>query len=478
MPLSFSAQYASLPAQTYKALPPTPVSSPSVIAINDALAEVLGIDPADLHSEAGISILAGNAVASESQPIAMAYSGHQFGHWSGQLGDGRAILLGEREARDGQVYDIQLKGAGRTPFSRNGDGRSALGPVIREYIMSEAMAALGVPTTRALAALRTGDTVLRERPLPGGIFTRVAKSHVRVGTFQHFAAAQDKAALTALVTFCLGRLYPGEASGDSAEDAALLLEKTIEKQAKLVATWMSLGFIHGVMNTDNMAISGETIDYGPCAFMEVYNPRTVFSSIDHQGRYAYANQPGIAHWNLACFSSALVPLLDPDQDKAVARAQGILDTFPTLYDAAYLAALRPKLGLVSPNAGDRALVEGVLSVFGERELDFTRSMRSLANGEFDLDSDERLGALAARWAADGASSEDRAAAMQGANPAYIPRNHQVEKAIKACVEERDDAPFHRLNAVLQTPYKDQPGAQDYARPADPEEAVRQTFCGT
>lgn len=478
MAVSFSAHYAALPPQLFRALPPTPVSAPSVIAINDALAEVLGLNAGDLHSADGVALLAGNSIAPGSQPLAMAYSGHQFGHWSGQLGDGRALLLGERRASDGQLYDIQLKGAGRTPFSRSGDGRSALGPVLREYILSEAMAALGVPTTRALAALRTGDQVQRHYPEPGGIFTRVAKSHVRVGTFQHFAAAKDTDALNALTRFCLDRLYPGDAGDDIAANARLLLEKTIQKQADLVAKWMSLGFIHGVMNTDNMAISGETIDYGPCAFMEAYDPRTVFSSIDHQGRYAYTNQPGIAHWNLSCLASALVPLLDADQDAAVAIAQASLDTFPDLYDAAYTANMSAKLGLMQVASEDQQIISGVLEVLKDRALDFTSTMRAIATGQFDLTTAPQLEALQARWDQDGHSAAQRQAAMKAVNPAYIPRNHQVEKAISASAEDADDTPFHRLNAVLAQPFVDQLDAQEYAHPAEPHEAVRQTFCGT
>jgi uncharacterized protein YdiU (UPF0061 family) len=478
MPITLSAEYAALPPQAFAALAPTPVASPSVIAINEALAETLGLDAATLSSEAGIALLAGNQVPGSLQPLAMAYSGHQFGHWSGQLGDGRAILLGETKAKDGQTYDIQLKGAGRTPFSRNGDGRSALGPVIREYIVSEAMAALGVPTTRALAALRTGEDVQRERFLPGGIFTRVAKSHVRVGTFQHFAAAQDSQALEALTAFCLQRLYPGHASQDPAENAEILLAKTVEAQAKLIARWMGLGFIHGVMNTDNMAISGETIDYGPCAFMEAYDPKTVFSSIDHQGRYAYENQPNIAHWNLACFASALIPLLGGEQDEAVTKAQTLLDVFPAQFERAYGEIMRAKLGLSAEREGDDAIIEGVLECMRSTSADFTNTFRAIALQSLDMSRDVRLRALQERWASEAQSPEERQKTMMAVNPAYIPRNHQVERAIRASVDDGDDAPFHALNAVLADPYNEQPGAQDFARPADPSEAVTQTFCGT
>lgn len=474
MPVHLSAQYAALPPQCFASLPPTPVAAPSVIAINDALAEALGLSSDALRAPQGIQLLAGNSVGDDMQPLAMAYSGHQFGHWSGQLGDGRAILLGEAAAKDGQVYDIQLKGAGRTPFSRGGDGRSALGPVIREYIVSEAMAALGVPTTRALAGLRTGEMVQREGPMPGGIFTRVAKSHVRVGTFQHFAARQDMGALNALTRFCLQRLYRGHALGDDAQNAAALLDKTITAQATLIATWMGLGFVHGVMNTDNAAISGETIDYGPCAFMEGYDSETVFSSIDRQGRYAYTNQPSIAQWNLACLASSMIPLLAEDKDAAVEIAQAMLDDFPARYERAFAAVMQAKLGLRT--VPDTALTGGVLAWMEETKADFTNTFRALGNGGVDLDQDDRLKAIKAQWAQE--AWGERQAVMNAANPAFIARNHQVEKAIRASVDEGNDAPFNRLNAVLSQPYKDQLDAQEFARPAEQHEVVRQTFCGT
>lgn len=478
MPLSLSAHYAALPPQCFAAHAPTPVAAPSLIEVNDALAQTLGLSAETLRSAEGIALLAGNRVEAGMQPLAMAYSGHQFGHWSGQLGDGRAILLGEAKAASGQVYDIQLKGAGRTPFSRGGDGRSALGPVIREYVVSEAMAALGVPTTRALAALRTGETVLREGPMPGGIFTRVAKAHVRVGTFQHFAAAQDTAAINALTGFCLDRLYPGEKTSDTAANAAILLDKTLDAQAQLVAKWMGLGFIHGVMNTDNMAISGETIDYGPCAFMEGYKPSTVFSSIDRQGRYAYENQANMAHWNLACFASALIPVMSDDQEAAIGEAQALLDSFPQRFEAAYQAEFAAKLGFTAPRDGDDALIEGVLACMEHTSADFTNMFRAIASGGIDMTRDARLRVVQDRWEEDDTPHEARKAAMLAASPAYIPRNHQVEKAIRASVDEGDDTAFYRLNAVLAQPYTDQPDAQEFARPAEPEEAVLQTFCGT
>ncbi|MEM7568443.1 MAG: YdiU family protein [Pseudomonadota bacterium] len=476
MRLPLTAQYSSLPDGFYAALAPTPVKEPSFIAVNDALAEVLQLNPADLRSSAGLDVLSGNAVAEGSTPLSMVYSGHQFGHWSGQLGDGRAILLGEAATKDGTVYDIQLKGAGRTPYSRGGDGRSALGPVIREYVMSEAMHALGVPTTRALAGVRTGEMVVREGLLPGGIFTRVARSHVRVGTFQHFAAQKNNDALSALVAFCIKRLDPSEAGLESPEAAAFLLRRTVERQAHLIATWMSLGFIHGVMNTDNMAISGETIDYGPCAFMDGFDPETVYSSIDRQGRYAYQNQAPIAHWNLACLASALLPLLSEDEDTAVSTAQEIVDGFGGLFKAAYLEAFRVKLGLKDPSEDDESLIAAVLGWMAQDLRDFTNTFRALSHNAIDMTQDDALKTLAQRWGEGGVL--ERRAAMLKVNPAYIPRNHQVEKAIRASVDEADDGPFHALNTVLSRPYETQDGAEIYAQPPLPNEIVHQTFCGT
>ncbi|MEO0412556.1 MAG: YdiU family protein [Pseudomonadota bacterium] len=476
MRLPLSAHYAALPDGFFSQQTPTPVTDPSFIAVNDALAQMLQLSPSDLRSADGLAILSGNGVAEGTTPLAMAYSGHQFGHWSGQLGDGRAVLLGEATSKDGDIHDIQLKGAGRTPYSRGGDGRSALGPVIREYIMSEAMNALGVPTTRALAAVRTGDYVMREKPLPGGIFTRVARSHVRVGTFQHFAAQQNQDAIAALIAFCINRLDPDDDALEGAEAARFLLTRTVERQASLVAHWMSLGFIHGVMNTDNMAISGETIDYGPCAVMDSFDPATVYSSIDRQGRYAYQNQPPMAHWNLACLASCLLPQLSDDEDKATQIAQESVDGFAQAFEGAYLARFRAKLGLKAQGDGDTALIGSILEWMQSSDRDFTNTFRALSDGTLTMQQDDALKALAARWASE--NDENRQADMLAVNPAYIPRNHQVEKAIRASVDEGDDGPFHALGTVLSRPFETQEGAEIYAQPPLEFEVVQQTFCGT
>src|SRR5579863_1655992 len=354
----FENTYARLPERFYARVSPTPVAAPHLVKVNVELARYMGLDPDALASAQGVEILAGNRVAEGSEPLAIAYAGHQFGYFVPQLGDGRANLLGEVKARDGIRYDIQLKGSGRTPFSRGGDGRAALGPVLREYIVSEAMAALGVPTTRALAAVTTGDRVLREIPLPGAVLTRVAASHIRVGTFEYFAARQDAEALRTLADFAITRHYPDAAQAQHPYRA--FLDGVIARQAQLVAQWMLIGFIHGVMNTDNTSISGETIDYGPCAFMEAYDPATVFSSIDHGGRYAYGNQPHAAQWNLARLAEALLPVLVQEagsEEAALAAANEALAAFEPQFAAARSAGFNRKLGLLTERAGDAALVE-------------------------------------------------------------------------------------------------------------------------
>ncbi|MGB1006607.1 MAG: protein adenylyltransferase SelO, partial [Thalassobaculaceae bacterium] len=420
-------------------------------------------------------------------PLAMAYAGHQFGNWVPQLGDGRAILLGEVVDPQGRRRDIQLKGAGPTPFSRMGDGRAAIGPVLREFIVSEAMAALGVPTTRALAAVATGEEVFRERPLPGAVLTRVASSHIRVGTFQFFAARQDLDALGRLADHVIARHDPAAADSDTPYRA--LLDGVVARQAALLAKWMAVGFIHGVMNTDNMSIAGETIDYGPCAFMDHFHPETVFSSIDQGGRYAYINQPGIAQWNLACLAQALVPLLDGDQDRAVATAKEALDRFPALFESAYLEAMAAKLGIPDAAADDLVLVGDWLRLLTDHQADFTTAFRRLGQVSVTADDSEPLSALfgdgddlrvwLARWRARLAGTEDatRQAAMDAVNPCYIPRNHLVEAALGAA-EAGDLTPFEDLLAVLRQPYTEQPGRARHAAPPAAEEVVRQTFCGT
>ncbi|MEC8889379.1 MAG: YdiU family protein, partial [Pseudomonadota bacterium] len=354
----FDNTFAQLPERFYARLAPTPVSSPRLVRLNDALAQQLRLDPTHLTGAGGVEVFAGNCVPDRADPLAMAYAGFQFGSWAPQLGDGRAILLGELIDCDGQRRDVQLKGAGRTPFSRMGDGRAGLGPVLREYIVSEAMAALGIPTTRSLAAVLTGEQVIRENSLPGAVLTRVASSHIRVGTFQYFAARRDTEALALLADYVIHRLYPNLTSVD--EPYLALLSAVIDRQAALVAQWQLIGFIHGVMNTDNMSIAGETIDYGPCAFMDTYHPETVYSSIDHMGRYAYQNQPSIAHWNLAGLAQALLPLLSENEDEAVEKATAAINTFPECFKASYTAGLGRKLGLFTVDPGDEALGSDLL----------------------------------------------------------------------------------------------------------------------
>ncbi len=470
MRATFDNSYARLPGQFYARQDPVPVQAPRLVAVNRPLAEVLGIDPDTLTAE----ILAGNEVPRGAEPLTMAYAGHQFGGWVPQLGDGRAVLLGEVLAPDGRRFDIQLKGAGRTPWSRGGDGRAWLGPVLREYVVSEAMHALGIPTTRALAAVTTGATVQRERVLPGAILTRVAASHIRVGTFQYFAARQDGPALQALTGHVLARHYP------DAKTALDLLQAVVAAQASLIAGWMSVGFIHGVMNTDNMAVSGETIDYGPCAFMDAYHPAQVFSSIDQFGRYAYQAQPDIAVWNLAQFASCLLPLMGPDQDAAIAEATAAVHAFPALYRAEWLRRFRAKIGLTGAEDGDEALIAGLLARMATSQADFTNTFRALADGEAAalITDPGAWDSWAPDWQARLAREpNDPAATMRAANPAYIPRNHRIEHMIEAAVAG-DFSQFHNLNAVLSAPFDDLPDHAAYRRPPRPEERVLQTFCGT
>jgi uncharacterized protein YdiU (UPF0061 family) len=407
----------------------------------------------------------------------MAYAGHQFGHYSPQLGDGRANLLGEVAGRD-----IQLKGAGPTPFSRRGDGRAALGPVLREYIVSEAMHALGVPTTRALAAVTTGEPVYRETVLPGAVLTRVAASHIRVGTFQYFAANGDNDAVRLLADHVIARHYPPAAGAENPYLA--LLEGVIARQASLIAHWLLIGFIHGVMNTDNCSIAGETIDYGPCAFMDAYDPATVFSSIDHGARYAYGNQPRIAQWNLTRLAEALLPLLNEDRETAVAAAMEALRGFEPQFQAAYQAGLRRKIGLRTHQDGDTALVEKLLAIMVKTGADFTLTFRRMADAVIvgSFADGEDFEAWTDRWRerllAEHADPVETSRAMRAVNPAFIPRNHQIEAAIAAATEREDFTLFETLVRVLARPFDDQPDVAHLALPPLPEERVLQTFCGT
>lgn len=473
MTLPFDNSYARLPERFHARQPPVPVGAPRLMALNRPLVERLGLDPGWLESPEGLAMLAGNAVPEGAEPLAQAYAGHQFGHFVPQLGDGRALLLGEVVAPDGARFDIQLKGAGPTPFSRRGDGRAWLGPVIREYLVSEAMAALGVPTTRALAAVTTGEAVFREGAMPGAMLTRVAASHIRVGTFQFFAARGDTEALRLLADHALARHYPG------AQGALGLLQGVIDRQARLIAAWMSLGFIHGVMNTDNMTVSGETIDYGPCAFMDAYHPQTVFSSIDERGRYAYANQPQIALWNLAQLATALLPLLDDDREKAIAIAEEALGAYPALYQAEWLARFGPKIGLAAATEADLPLIEGLLTVMAKGQADFTRTFRGLARGTARDEFVDRAAfdAWAEGWQARLAQETGAEARMRAANPAVIPRNHRIEAAIRAAVHG-DLTPFRRLEEALAAPFDDRPDFADLEAAPLEDERVRRTFCGT
>lgn len=486
----FDNSYARLPERFYARLPPTPVAAPRLLKLNHALARQLGLDPDVLSSPEGVAILAGNRLAPGSQPIALAYAGHQFGGFSPQLGDGRAILLGEVVDRDGVRRDIQLKGSGPTPFSRRGDGRAALGPVLREYLVSEAMFVLGIPTTRSLAAVSTGEPVWREAELPGAVLTRVASSHIRVGTFQFFAAREDFEALRLLADHAIDRHYPEVRQ--AAQPYRAFYEQVIARQASLVAQWMLVGFIHGVMNTDNTSISGETIDYGPCAFMDAYNPSTVFSSIDTQGRYAYANQPRIAPWNLARLGEALLPLLADDSEAALAVANEALGTFHPRYTAALLAGLRRKLGLFTAEEGDAALAEDLLKTMAANQADFTLTFRRLG----DLAGDAAANAAvrdqfldpaafdgwALRWrerlAREPQDGAARRAAMHATNPIYIPRNHRVEAVLAAALERDDYAPFEELMTVLARPFEERPEFAAYAEPPTDDMSGYKTFCGT
>jgi uncharacterized protein YdiU (UPF0061 family) len=485
----FQNSYAALPANFFARVAPTPVAAPRLIKLNRPLAIELGLDPERLDSPEGAEILAGKSIPDGADPIAMAYAGHQFGHFVPQLGDGRAILLGEVIDAHGIRRDIQLKGSGPTPFSRRGDGRAALGPVLREYVVGEAMAALGIPTTRSLAAVVTGESVMRETPLPGAVLTRVASSHIRVGTFQYFAARGDTEGVRRLADHVIERHYPQAAKADLPYHA--LLEGVIARQAELVARWLLVGFIHGVMNTDNSSISGETIDYGPCAFMDHYDPAAVFSSIDAQGRYAYANQPRIALWNLTRLAECLLPLLADDQDKAIEHAQLMLGEFAEKFTSAYQAGLRKKIGLFAVRDGDEAVAQDLLDAMAKNQADFTLTFRRLGDAAFDQDDDSvrqlfaapgAFDAWAVRWRQRlGDEPQDaatRRAAMRSVNPVFIPRNHRVEAIIEAAVNRDDFAPFEELLTVLSKPYDDQPAFAGYANPPEPHQRVLQTFCGT
>lgn len=462
---------------------PTPAPAPRWLRFNHELAVELGLDAEVLRGDAGLEIFSGRRIPEGAVPVAQAYAGHQFGHYSPRLGDGRALLLGEWVDPQGRRHDLALKGSGRTPYARGGDGKAAVGPVLREYLVAEAMHAMGVPTTRALAAVATGEPVRRERTLPGAMLTRVADSHLRVGSFQFAARAGDDGLLTRLAEHAIARHtpllmgQPGRYIG--------LLEHVVQRQAKLIAQWMGLGFIHGVMNTDNMAVAGETIDYGPCAFMDAYHPGTVFSSIDRHGRYAYANQPQIALWNLTRLAETLLPLIAENQEAAVEKATGALNTFGEIFEAAYKEGFARKLGL-APTDAAHALGQDLLARMAAGEADFTLTFRALcaaAEGAGDtralFKTPEEFDAWEKDWRAALAREPmpGRRAAMEAVNPALIPRNHRVEEAIQAAMA-KDFAPFEQLVAALRQPYADLPAFAAYAAAPRPEEIVRETFCGT
>lgn len=479
-PIPFENTYARLPEHFYSRQDPSPVATPQLVACNEPLAAELGIDRSWLHTSEALATFSGNALAEGSEPLAQAYAGHQFGGFSPQLGDGRVLLLGEVDCSLGR-RDIQLKGSGRTPYSRRGDGKSALGPVLREYLVSEAMHAMGVPTTRALAAVTTGESVFRqEGQVMGGVFTRVAASHLRVGTFQYFAAREDHDALRLLTDYTIQRHYPAAASAENNVQA--LLEGVISAQAKLIPHWMSLGFIHGVMNTDNCALSGETIDYGPCAFMEAFHPGCVFSSIDRQARYAWGNQPNIGLWNLSRFAETLLPLLDSDGDKAMALAEASLEQYSPQFSSHYHQRFGRKLGL--DEEGDPDFIRLTLERLAEHSVDFTlffRHLTRIAGGE----SADPLTALfsqtspAEDWLAlwRKAAPSPNLEAMQAANPIRIPRNHRVEEVIQAGYRG-DFTPFRQLQKALADPFFESAEFADYERRPSPEEVVHETFCGT
>jgi uncharacterized protein YdiU (UPF0061 family) len=503
-PFVFDNTYVRLPERFYVRFNPVPVASPRMIKVNRVLAEELGVDGNALETQDGAAIAAGNLLPSGADPIAMVYAGHQFGQFVPRLGDGRAILLGEVIDRHGRRRDIHLKGAGQTPFARGGDGRAALGPVLREYLVGEAMHALGIPSTRALAAVTTGEPVYREQVLPGAILTRIAASHIRIGTFQYFAARGDTEAVQCLADYVIDRHgLDASGSGASRPDARqpekdcsqpylALLDAVVERQAALVARWMHVGFIHGVMNTDNMAISGETIDYGPCAFMDAYDPDTVFSAIDHYGRYAFANQPGIAQWNLARFAETLLPLIDPEPEKAIELAREVVMAFSERFEGHWITGMRRKLGLRTAEDGDVLLVQGLLETMHASAADFTLTFRRLCDAALNQNGHAAVRSLfnsphaydqwAAAWQArlerETGTPGERAALMRKVNPAIIPRNHRVEQALAAAVEHGDFAPFETLLQVLSRPYEDRPEAAPYAAPPEPSERVFQTFCGT
>ena len=467
--------YAKLPSAFHFAIEPTPVREPKMVVFNRPLADSLGLDE-DLVNKA--ALFAGNEFPPTAQPLAQAYAGHQYGHFT-MLGDGRAILLGEQITPRGERFDIQLKGSGPTPYSRRGDGRASLGPMLREYIISEAMQALGIPTTRSLAVVKTGETVFREELLPGAVLTRIAASHIRVGTFEYAAARGEKADLQALADYTLQRHYPETAN--ASEPYAAFLEAVIERQASLIAQWQLVGFIHGVMNTDNMALSGETIDYGPCAFMDAYDPATVFSSIDRNGRYAYGNQPHIAQWNLARLAEALLPLLGQDEESSIPLANELIMSFQARFQRHWLAGMRSKLGLFTEESDDAALIEALLDWMQQAKADFTNTFRALSQeSSATLSPEPAFQAWHQRWQSrlirQPQSPSEVIEKMQRHNPAFIPRNHKVEEALTVAVKDDDLSVMERLLAVVTKPYDHTLNHPEFEAPSGA--TSYRTFCGT
>jgi serine/tyrosine/threonine adenylyltransferase len=472
--------YASLPSLFFTELKPTPVLHPRLVFYNNSLAEELGLSRLDLESTEGASIFSGNRLPDNSRPLAQAYAGHQFGHFT-MLGDGRAILLGEQITPSGKRCDIQLKGSGRTPYSRGGDGRAVLGPMLREYVISEAMHALGIPTTRSLAVVTTGEEVLRENKLPGAILTRVAASHLRVGTFQYAARWGSEADLRSLADYTIERHFP---TSDDENPYLALLQAVATRQAKLIAGWQLTGFIHGVMNTDNMALSGETIDYGPCAFMDHYDPATVFSSIDQYGRYAYAQQPLIAQWNLARFAETILPLLDPDPDRAFTSGSEAVAAFEVQYRQYWLNGMRKKLGLTTAETSDETLFNDLLQIMHRYQADYTNTFRELTLAQ-PSDQPFYQSAEFSRWHSqwqaranrENTGEQERQKLMESSNPALIPRNHLVEEALQAATDQNDYAPIIKFINLLSTPYDHKINDKRYLEPTYADKPYR-TFCGT
>ena len=489
-PIYFNNSFVQLGEKFYAKLNPTPVEQPKIVKLNEELSNKLGIDLEMLELEDWASIFSGNRILPGSEPLAMVYAGHQFGHLVPQLGDGRAILLGEVIDNSSIRNDIQLKGSGITPFSRQGDGRAALGPVLREYIVSEAMNALDIPTTRSLCAVTSGEPVYRETVLPGAVLTRVASGHVRTGTFQYFALRGDEKAITKLANYVIDRNYPEVK--ESPNTYLKLLENVMDRHARLVSKWLHVGFIHGVMNTDNMALSGETIDYGPCAFMDSFNKTQVFSSIDHSGRYSYGNQPQIVQWNLARLAETILPLIDKKQESAVEMAKEVIELYSERFKEFWLSGMRQKLGLFNSEQEDENLIESLLNIMHENEADFTLTFRWLCDAAFDKKNNTNLRNLfkdagaydnwseswRSRLSRESVSPEERVKLMRKVNPSVIPRNHRVEQALNAAVENLDFGPFERLVDVLSSPYEEMKEKDEFMLPPKQGEHVLQTFCGT